>query len=71
MPRIQNAVVTRLVKISTTPWALETLTELAKGGRFGKNATDVAEELLRAKLRDIEKDGWLDRQPPRRARRRT
>lgn len=61
MPRTKNAVETRNVKISTTPWVVETLDVLAKTGRFGKAASEVAEELLRAKLREVELEGWLDR----------
>lgn len=61
MPRTKNAVETRTVKISTTPWVVETLDVLAKTGRFGKAASEVAEELLRAKLREVELEGWLDR----------
>jgi hypothetical protein len=57
----RNAVETVTVKISTTPWASETLEVLAKTGRFGKAASEVAEELLRAKLREVEAEGWLDK----------
>ncbi len=63
MPRTRNPVETELVKISTTPWAVRTLDKLAKTGRFGKNAAQVAEELLRAKLREVEKEGWLKKAP--------
>ena len=67
--RTRNSVETEPVKISTTPWAVETLNALAKTGRFGKNASEVADELLRAKLREVEADGWLDKgRPKRRAR---
>ena len=59
MPRSPNPVETHLVKISTTPWVVRTLDDLAETGRFGKNAAEVAEELLRAKLREIEQEGWL------------
>jgi hypothetical protein len=66
MPRTRNAVDTRPVKLSTTPWVVETLEMLAKTGRFGKAPSEVAEELLRAKLREIELEGWLDRARPKR-----
>ncbi len=62
---------TQSVKISTTPWAVQTLDVLAKTGRFGKNGSEVADELLRAKLREVETEGWLERAGPRRERRRT
>jgi hypothetical protein len=67
----RNAVETRIVKISTTPWVADTLDLLARTGRFGKAPSEVAEELLRAKLREIELEGWLakrrgERTPTRR-----
>jgi hypothetical protein len=70
MSRTKNAVETKNVKISTTPWVFETLERLARTGRFGKAATEVAEELLRAKLREIEMEGWLTgpKHPSRRIR---
>ena len=64
MARPQNPVDTKVLKISTTVWVCETLERLAATGRFGKNASQVAEELLRGKLREVELEGWLDR-PPR------
>lgn len=69
MARPPNAVATVEVKLSTTPWAADVLELLARTGRFGKNSSEVAEELLRARLREVEKEGWLDRptrRPPRR-----
>jgi hypothetical protein len=70
MSRTRNAVDTKTVKISTTPWVKETLARLARTGRFGKAPSEVADELLRAKLREVELEGWLDKQSPRRRRRR-
>ena len=61
MPRTKNVVETKTLKLSTTPWVTETLEVLAKTGRFGKAASEVAEELLRSKLREVELEGWLDR----------
>ena len=69
MARGRNPVVTQSVKVSTTPWVTVSLERLARTGRFGKNASEVAEELLRAKLRELELEGWLDREASRRARR--
>ncbi len=63
MSRPRNSVETQLVTIRTTPCVAETLDLLATTGRFGKNAAEVAEELLRAKLRDVEREGWLDKAP--------
>lgn len=56
----RNAVETRIVKISTTPWVADTLDLLARTGRFGKAPSEVAEELLRAKLREIELEGGFE-----------
>lgn len=67
MARGKNTVETHQVRISTTEWAIRTLDALAKTGRFGKNPSDVAEELLRSKLRDVEQEGWVE--PSRTARR--
>lgn len=61
MARPRNSVETQPFTIRTTPWVVETLDALATTGRFGKNPAEVAEELLRAKLRDVERDGWLDK----------
>lgn len=66
MPRTRNAVETETVKISTTPWVKQALARLARTGRFGKAPSEVADELLRAKLREIELEGWLQSRPARR-----
>lgn len=59
MAQARNAIETVPVKLSTTPQVVKALEALAKTGKFGKNASEVAEELLRAKLREIELEGWL------------
>ena len=70
--RPPNAVETVPLHLSTTPQVKELLESLAVTGRFGKNASEVGEELLRAKLREVELEGWLERrgsaQRPSRAR---
>lgn len=63
MARSRNSVETKPVTIRTTPWVLQTLDALAASGRFGKNPAEVAEELLRSKLRDVETEGWLAMPP--------
>ncbi|WP_242353922.1 hypothetical protein [Anaeromyxobacter sp. SG64] len=68
MARPRNSVETQPVTIRTTPWVVEALDVLATTGRFGKNAAEVAEELLRAKLRDVEREGWMEKAPRRRRR---
>lgn len=65
MPRGRNSVETVPQTIRTTQWVVETLEALATTGRFGKNAAEVAEELLRSKLRDVEREGWLEKVPRR------
>ena len=59
MPRTRNAVDTAKLQLSTTPQVVKALETLAKTGKFGKNASEAAEELLRLKLREIELEGWL------------
>lgn len=50
----RGPIVTELITIRTTPWAVRLLEKLAETGRYGDSLHDVAEELLRAKLREIE-----------------
>ena len=61
MARTRNAVESRVVQISTTPQVFQMLEALARTGRFGKNASEVAEEALRTRLRELELEGWIDR----------
>ena len=67
MPRPPNTVDTVDVHLSTTPQVKDLLESLAATGRFGKNASEVGEELLRAKLREVELEGWLERTRPARS----
>jgi hypothetical protein len=60
MPRARNAVVTEKLHLSTTPRVLDALDALVKTEMFGKTRTEVAEELMRLKLREIILKGWLD-----------
>ena len=59
MPRTRNPVQTVKLGLSTTPQVFAALEALAKTGKFGKNASEAGEELLRLKLREIELEGWL------------
>jgi len=59
MARSPNLVETVKLHLSTTPQVVAALDALAKTGKFGKTPTEVGEELLRAKLREIELEGWL------------
>lgn len=68
MARTRNAVDTVKLQLSTTPQVIDALEALAKTGKFGKNASEAGEELLRLKLREIELEGWLVRPPVKRGR---
>ena len=61
MPRKRNAVQTEELKLSTTPNVCDQLDILAKTGLFGKNRSEVAEQLLREKLRELVLQGWTER----------
>jgi hypothetical protein len=60
MPRAGNRVRTKTVKLSTTPVVYENLLLLARTGLFGKNPSEVAEELLRGTLRERIREGWTE-----------
>lgn len=57
---------TEKVHLATTPQVLKALDALVKTGKFGKTRSEVAEELMRLKLREIELEGWLDTKGPKR-----
>lgn len=59
MPRPRNAVETVKLQLSTTPQVVADLEALVKTGKFGKNASEAGEELLRLKLREVELEGWV------------
>jgi len=59
VPRNRNAVHTVKLQLSTTPQVVAALEALVKIGKFGKNASEAGEELLRLKLREVELEGWL------------
>lgn len=61
MPRERNSVGTRKLHLSTTPEVLSALDALVRTGLFGKTRTEVAEELLRLKVREQVTSGWLER----------
>jgi Arc/MetJ-type ribon-helix-helix transcriptional regulator len=61
MTRTRNVVDTVKLQLSTTPQVVDALEALVKTGKFGKNASEAGEELLRLKLREIELEGWLAR----------
>ena len=59
--RRPNLVRTSSLRLSTTPQVIERLDALAMTGLYGKNGTEVAEELLRQKLLEIEIPKWATR----------
>ncbi len=66
--RRPNRVETSHLNLSTTPQVVARLDVLALTGLYGKNGTEVAEELLRQKLREIEIPEWAGRRPSSRKR---
>ena len=56
--RQPNVVETVPLKLSTTPQVIGRLETLAITGLYGKNGTEVAEQLLRQKLLEIEIPAW-------------
>jgi Arc/MetJ-type ribon-helix-helix transcriptional regulator len=59
MARARNDVETAKLQLRTTPQVVAALELLVKTGKFGKTSSEVGEELLRLKLREIELEGWL------------
>lgn len=63
--RRPNLVKTSSLKLSTTPQVIARLDALALTGLYGKNGTEVAEELLRLKLREVEIPTWVEQRSKR------
>jgi hypothetical protein len=70
MARPQNPVSTTKVHLATTPEVCRALDALVATGKFGKTRSEVAEELMRLKLREVELEGWLGDDAGRSPRRR-
>ena len=47
------------LELKTTSYVSDAIDALVDSGRFGEDADAVVEELLRAKLRELELEGWL------------
>lgn len=59
IPRAPNRVKGAFIKISTTSAVVEVLDGLVATGLFGKTRADLAETLMRERLRDVvEEQGW-------------
>jgi len=73
-PRKENSVGTELITIRTTEQICRDLDALLATERFGKSRAEVAEQLLREKVRDLILEGWTGEGPqaiaPRRGRKR-
>jgi hypothetical protein len=68
MARPENITPTETLRLSTTPQVVALLEQLARTGLHGKNPNEVAEELVRLKLREALRSGELTKQkPPRRS----
>jgi hypothetical protein len=65
MAKRRNTLETREVKIRTTPRVLALLQALADAGAYGKNPSEVAEELVRDGVRRIYGDPAIAGPPPR------
>lgn len=59
MSRGVNISGTECLRLSTTRQVLELLDQLAATGLYGKNRAEVAEEMLRARLREALRDGSI------------
>lgn len=59
MPRGSNPVPTEQLRLSTTGQVLALLDGLVATGLFGKNRNEVAEQLIREKLREAVRDGLV------------
>ena len=62
-----NPVETKIVAIRTTPQTWRELDRLVQTGLFGKNPSEVADQLVREKLRELLLQGWP--KPTKRSRR--
>jgi hypothetical protein len=59
MPRNRNVASTARLPLSTTPQVIALLEQLARIGLFGKNGSEVAEQLLRERLLALVREGVL------------
>lgn len=58
MARSVNPVATKVVKMRTTEETWRQLERLVTTGLFGKTASEVADQLVREKLRELLLQGW-------------
>ena len=50
----------KTIEIEANDYVVDGLVFLARHGAFGEDIEDVAELLLREKLRELERQGWLN-----------
>ena len=62
----RNLTPTRNLTMRTTERVLKELGQLAETGLFGKSRGEVAEQLVREKLRELIREGWTKSQTRRR-----
>ncbi|MGH7896429.1 MAG: hypothetical protein ACREQQ_00635 [Candidatus Binatia bacterium] len=61
MPRSPNPLPTVQITVSTTPQVQQYLTELVKGGLYGKNVAEAAERLIAQSVERLTREGTLAR----------
>lgn len=66
MSRTANVSTTQQLRISTTNAVVSLLDQIAATGLYGKNRAEVAEEMLREKIREAVRNGLLSSKPKKR-----
>ncbi|MEO0445429.1 MAG: hypothetical protein AAF191_05065 [Verrucomicrobiota bacterium] len=61
MPRAKNAVETVQITMSTTQQIRQFLEELTSSGLYGKNVAETANALVAERIRELLKEGELQR----------
>ena len=64
MPRAKNSLSSEQITLSVTGNIKRYLEALTMDGMYGKNVADTAADLVKEKIRDLVKDGTLQKLPP-------
>ena len=64
MPRAKNSLSTEQITLSVTSNIKRYLEALTMDGMHGKNVAETAAELLKERVRELVKDGTLQKLPP-------